>query len=158
MTIKTGTGCTLAIGTVLAAPNGLQAEYEADSYTNVGTIEELGEFGDQRSSVTFAPLDVGRMLKARGIADAGDMTVIYAHSTADSGQDAIKTAYEAVSQSLDEFNFRIQLNDSLGSNPTTFYFRAKIMTRRVQSISNDAVVKVQAVLGINSGVLEVAAS
>lgn len=158
MTIKTGTGCTIAIGTVLATPNGTQAEYEADSYVSVGNVESIGEFGDVRSSVEFAALSDGRTQKARGIANAGDSVVTYAHSTADSGQDAIKTAYEATSQSSDEFNFRVLLNDQIATNPTKFYFRARILGRRVQEVKNDGVVMVQATLAINTAIREVAAT
>jgi hypothetical protein len=154
--LKTGTGCTIAIGTTAAATTA--AQFAADSYTEVGEVEEIGEFGDQRNPVQFAALSDGRVRKARGTADAGDVPVIYAHKTADGGQDALKTAYDTVSQSLDEFNFRIQLNDSLGVSATTFYFRAKIMSRRVQSISNDGIVRAQSLLAINSPVVEVAAT
>jgi hypothetical protein len=158
MTIKTGTGTTLAIGTTLAVPNETKAEYEADSYTDVGDVEEIGPFGDQRNPVTFAALADGRMRKARGTADAGDAIITYAHLTANSGQDAIKTAYEATSQATDEFNFRVQLNDQIATNPTTYYFRAKVMGRQQQSITNDGVVRVQATLAINTELLEVAAT
>src|SRR3990172_3503863 len=111
MAIKTGTGCTIAIGTVLAAPNGTQAEYEADSYTALGEVESIGAFGDQRSSVQFASLSDGRMQKARGIADAGDTVVTFAHKTGDAGVVALKAAFAATSQATDEFNFRVSLND-----------------------------------------------
>lgn len=154
--IKTGTGVTLAIGTTAAATN--QAQFEADTYTEVGDVEEIQEFGDARNPVTFAALADGRVRKARGTADAGDVTIIYAHQTGDGGQDAIKTAFEVTSQAADEFNFRIQLNDSEGVSPTTFYFRAKVMSRRVQAITNDGVIRVAAMLSINSAVIEVAAA
>lgn len=158
MTIKTGTGCTIAIGTTLAAPGGTQTEYEADAYASLGNVESIGEFGDVRSSVEFAALSDGRKQKARGIADAGDSVITYAHSTADSGQDALKTAFEATSQASDEFNFRVLLNDQIATNPTKFYFRARILGRRVQEVKNDGVVMVQATLAINTTVLEVAAT
>lgn len=156
--IKTGTGCTIAIGTTLSVPNGAQSEYEADSYTSVGDVESIGEFGDARNSVTFAALSDGRMRKARGTADAGDSVVTYAHLTADSGQDAIASAYAATSQSTDEFNFRVRLNDQISTSPTTFYFRARVMSHKVLEITNDGVVRKSATLGINTAVLEVAAA
>lgn len=156
--IKTGTGCTIAIGTTLATTNGTQSEYEADSYTSVGDVESIGEFGDTRNSVTFAALSDGRNRKARGTADAGDSVVTYAHKTADSGQDAIAAAFAATSQSTDEFNFRVQLNDQISTSKTTFYFRARVMSHKLLEITNDGVVRKQATLGINTAVLEVAAA
>lgn len=158
MTIKTATGSTIAIGTVLATTNGTQAEYEADSYTTVGEIESIGEFGDARNAVTFASLSDGRMQKARGIADAGDAVIVYAHKTAEAGQAAMKAAYAATSQSTDEFNFRVQLNDSISTNPTRFYFRARVLSDRTLELTNDDVVRKQATLAINTAVLEVDAT
>lgn len=158
MTIKTGTGSSIAIGTVLATSGGTRAEYEADSYTSIGKVESIGEFGDEREIVAFAALSSGRREKARGIADAGDVPVTYADQTGDAGQLAIDAAYAATSQATDEFNFRVQLNDSLGTNPTTYYFRARVTTLRVQEVRNDGVVMIRAVLAINTAVLKVAAA
>lgn len=158
MAIKTGTGSTFAIGTTLATTNGTQAEYEADTYTSVSKVQSIGEFGDEREIVRFAGLSSGRAEKARGIADAGDLAVIYADVTGDAGQLAIEAAYAATSQATDEFNFRVQLNDQISTNPTTYYFRGRVTTLRLQETSNDAVVLVRAVVGINTAVLKVAAA
>lgn len=153
MAIQSGTGCTIAIGTTLAAVNA--GQFAQDDYTVVGEVSEIGEFGDQRSIVTFTSLADGRVRKARGTADAGDVPVTYAFDGGDEGQDAIRDAFEEQSQSADEFNFRIQLSDGIAT-PTTFYFRARVTARRVQSITNDGIVTVQAMLAINSPVVEVA--
>lgn len=157
--IKTGTGATISIGTTASAET--QSQFEADTYQEVGDVEEIGEFGDQRASVQFAALKDGRVRKGRGTADAGEVPLRYAHRTADVGQDAIKAAYEAESHAADEFNFKVMLNDQITpstGNPTTFYFRAKVMGRRVQSVSNDGVVRAVATLAINSPVIEVDAT
>jgi hypothetical protein len=158
MTIKTATGATIAIGTVLAVPNNTLAEYQADSYTAIGDVESVGEFGDAREIVAFASLSDGRRQKARGIADAGDVPVVYADKTGDNGQLAMEAAFAATSQATDEFNFRVTLNDQISSNPTRYYFRARVPQLRVQPLANDAVVKIQAVLAINTAVVKQAAT
>ena len=155
MAIKTGTGCSIAIGTVLAAPNGTQAEYEADTYTTLGNVESIGQFGDLRESVTFASLSDGRRQKARGIADAGDSVVTYAHTSGDAGHAALKAAFAATSQATDEFNFRVQFSDTITTSPTKFYFRARVLGIPVQEVRNDGVLMVQTTLAINTAVLEV---
>jgi len=157
MAIKTGTGGSISIGTVLAVPNGTQAQYEADTYTTVGNSQSISEFGDERALVQFAALSDGRMQKARGTADAGDCTIVYAHTTGDSGQNALRAAFAAASQATDEFNFRVQFNDQITTSPTKYYFRARVSTLRVQEITNDGVILVRAVLAINTTTLEVAA-
>jgi hypothetical protein len=158
MAIKTGSGASIAIGTVLAAPNGTQVEYEADSYTSLGEVESIGEFGDQRSSVQFTSLADGRVQKARGVKDAGDAVIVFAHKTGDAGHTALAAADAATSQATDEFNFRVSLADTIATSPTKFYFRARVLGRRVLEITNDGVVRVQATLAINTTVLEVAAT
>lgn len=158
MAIKTATGSTIAIGTTLATPNGTQAEYEADTYTTVGSIESISEFGDQRSAVQFSSLSDSRVQKARGIADAGDAEVVYAHATGEAGQVAMKAAFAATSQSTDEFNFRVQLNDQISTSPTRYYFRARVLSDRQLELTNDGVVRKKAVLAINTAVREVDAA
>jgi hypothetical protein len=158
MAIKTGTGASLAIGTVLAAPNGTQAEYEADAYTTVGNVESIGEFGDQRNAVEFTSLADTRKQKARGVADAGDSVITYAHTSGDTGHTLLAAAYAATSQATDEFNFRIQLADTIATSPTKFYFRARVLANKMLELTNDGVVRRQTMLAINTAVLEVAAA
>jgi len=152
MAIQTGTGASVAIGTTAAATT--LGQFEADSYTVVGETSSLGAFGDRREIVEFKSLADGRVRKARGSANAGDMTVTFGYDSTDSGQAAVKAAFEVVSQSADEFNFRVMNNDSLGSNPTTRYFRARVSSREQQEITNDGIVMMQAVLAINSAIVE----
>jgi hypothetical protein len=156
MAIQTGSGVTLAIGSAAQT----SPEYVGDTYKEVGEVSEIGEFGDERTVVEFIALSDGRVRKARGSANAGDSVVTYAYDSSDDGQDDLKDAFEEQSQAADEFNFRIQFNDAAGSPllKTTFYFRARITSRRVQSITNDAVVTVQATLAINSPILETRAA
>jgi hypothetical protein len=152
MAIQSGAGVALAIGTTLAAST--LGGFQADAYTTVGEVSEIGAFGDERNVIKFLSLADGRVRKARGSADAGDAVVTYAYDSTNSGQDNLRTAFNTVSQSADEFNFRVTFNDSLGTNATTWYFRAKIFTRRVQNITTDGIVMVQATLGINSALIE----
>lgn len=158
MTFKTGTGSTIAIGTTLATTGGTQAEYEADTYTNIGNTDSIGAFGDERAIVRFISLADGRTQKARGAADAGDQTNSYAHLTGDAGQAALVAAFAVASQAADEFNFRVQFNDAVTVNKTTRYYRAKVSTMRVREITNDGAIIVEYVLAISTAVLEVAAS
>lgn len=157
--VKTGTGAKLAIGTVLATPNGTKAEYEADSYINIGDLAEVPEFGDERAAVKFTALSDGRTRTARGVADAGEMEITYAHLTGDAGQDALKAAFAATSQNADEFNFRLQFADQISTSPTTLYFRARVLSApRYKGLTPDGVVLIGAKLAVNTTVLEVPAA
>lgn len=155
--IQTGAGADVSIGTTAAATD--LTGFQADTYTAISKVADIGEFGDQRQTVTFNPLDGGgRVQKARGSADAGDASITYGYAADDAGQIALRAAFRVVSQTQDEFNIRVRLNDSGGTNPTTFYFRAKVLSDRQQSVSTDGVITRVATLAINSEVIELLAS
>jgi hypothetical protein len=156
MAIQTGSGVSLSIGTTAAATT--LAQFQADSYTTVGEVAEIGEFGDERAIVSFMALADGRVRKARGSANAGDAVITFAYDSTNVGQDGLRNAFNAVSQSADEFNFRVLFNDQISVNPTTWYFRARISQRRVQNITNDNIITVQVTLAINSALVELEAA
>lgn len=163
MTIQTGAGASIAIGATIygspttAGPADSLAEFKAISYTTIGEVSEIGEFGDERTIVPWISLADGRTRKARGSADAGDLQVTFAYDAADTGQDALATAFAVASQSLDQYPFRVRLNDATGlGSPanigTTYYFGGKITQLRTQSISNDNIVTKVATIAINTAV------
>ena len=152
----TGADASIAIGTTAAASNVQQ--FEDDTYDVIEQTSEIGEFGDERNIVSFITLADGRTLKARGSADAGDMDITYAHKPGgDDGQDALLSAFNA-SQGADEFNFRVMLDDQITpstGNPTTYYFRGKVVSNRLQAISPDGTVTRLARVAINTAILTV---
>ncbi|EPM82047.1 hypothetical protein A260_28286, partial [Pseudomonas syringae pv. actinidiae ICMP 19068] len=77
----------LGLGTKTGADT--EADYKQDVYVDVGEIEDLGEFGDTFSSVTFTSLKDGRVRKYKGTADAGDMTLTVGLDNGDAGQKAV---------------------------------------------------------------------
>ena len=153
--LNTAAGCRLYIGGKTGADT--QAEYEADTYVDVGEIEDLGEFGDTFSSVTFTSLKDGRVRKYKGTADAGDLTVTVGLDNGDAGQSAVKTAHK--DRSKGDYNVKITLNDGDPTatpviNPTTFYMRVKVMNNTVAPGAADNVVRRNITMGINSDILE----
>lgn len=156
MSENTAAGVTLSIGTTQAATS--IAEFDTDTYTEVGLIEDPGEFGDQVNSVTFTALSDRRTRKYKGSRDAGDQSLTIAFDPDDAGQQALKTALD--DNSSDDYNIKIELDDmpSGGTNGTTFYYRGKIMSRRIQPGNADNVVRATVTIGINSDVYEKAAA
>lgn len=153
--LNTAAGCRLYIGGKTGADT--QTEYEADTYVDVGEIEDLGEFGDTFSSVTFTSLKDGRVRKYKGTADAGDLTVTVGLDNGDAGQSAVKTAHK--DRSKGDYNVKITLNDGDPTatpviNPTTFYMRVKVMNNTVAPGAADNVVRRNITMGINSDILE----
>lgn len=156
--LNTAAGCRFALGTKTAATT--EADFKADTYVDVGEIEELGEFGDTFSSVTFTALADGRVRKYKGTADAGDMTLTVGLDNGDAGQNAIKAAHK--DRTKGDYNIKITLNDGDPTAtpavlPTTFYYRGKVMNNTVAPGAADNVVRRNITIGINSDVLEIAA-
>lgn len=156
MTVQTGSGVDISIGTTAAASNATQ--FAADTYTVIGEVSESGEFGDVRQIVPFISLADGRVRKARGSKDGGEWQLTVAFDGSDAGQIAVKNAFAVVSQTADEYNWRVRLNDSGGINPTTFYFRGKVVSRPMQGISADNIITMAFTIAITSDQVEVAAA
>lgn len=152
MSVNTSAQCKLYLGTTAAATTVVA--FEADTYTEVGEIEEIGEFGDAVNAVNFTSLADGRVRKFKGSYDAGELSMTVAFDVDDTGQAALKTALDDTSS--DDYSVKITLNDqpSGGSNPTTFFFKGKVMSRRISVSSADNVVRASVTIAINSAVLQ----
>jgi hypothetical protein len=153
--LNTAAGCRFFIGSKTGADT--QTEYEADTYIAVGEIEDLGEFGDTFSSVTFTSLEDGRVRKYKGTADAGDLTLTVGLDNGDAGQNAVKTAHK--DRSKGDYNIKMTLNDGDPDatpviRPTTFYMRGKVMNNTVAPGAADNVIRRNITIGINSDILE----
>lgn len=151
MTVNTAGGSKLYIGTTQQATS--QAAFEGDSYVEVGSIEDMGEIGDESQEIQFTTLADSRTQKFKGPRDAGTMQVVVGDDMTDAGQDAMVAA-EA---SPLNYNFKITLNDPVttGGTPTVIYFRARVMSKRrnIGNVSN--VVRRTFNLGVNSATIEV---
>ena len=155
--LNTAAGCRIGIG----SKNGADTEalYKADTYVDIGEVEDLGEFGDTFSSVTFTSLRDGRVRKYKGTADAGDLTLAVGLDNDDLGQAKLKIAHK--DRSKGDYNIKITLNDGDPDAtpapllPTTFYLRGKVMNNTVAAGAADNVVRRNVTIGINSDILEI---
>lgn len=154
MTVNTAAGTKVFIGTVGAATT--QGEFEADSYIEVGEVEDLGEFGDTAEEVNFTALANRRVRKFKGSFNAGTMTVTAGSDPADAGQQALLAAFATDF----DYNFKVTLNDEVtqGGTPTTLYFRGKVMDKRRNVGQVNNIVRQNFAVGINSEILEVTAT
>lgn len=154
MTVNTAAESRVYIGTTGRATN--LGDYQADSYIEVGEVEDLGEFGDTAEEVTFTALANRRTRKFKGSFNAGTLTIIAGSDPADAGQQALLDAFDTDF----DYNFKVTLNDevTLGGTPTTMYFSGKVMskTRNVGQVNN--IVRQTFMVGINTEILEVQAT
>ncbi|MFV3286881.1 hypothetical protein ACNFCI_22970 [Pseudomonas sp. NY15356] len=154
--LNTAAGCRLAIGGKTGADS--VTEYEADTYVDVGEIEDLGEFGDTFNPVNFTALSDGRVRKYKGTADAGNMTLVVGLDNGDAGQKAVSVAHK--DRSKGNYNIKVTLNDGdPGATPpvlpTTYYYGVKVMNNTVAAGSADNVVRRNMTFAINTEILEI---
>lgn len=155
MSISTASGVQFFIGTTVAAEN--LSQFITDSYTEVGEVEDLGEFGDESEQVTFASLANSRLQKLKGVRDAGVLALICGSDDADAGQDALIVA-EA--DNVLDFNFKVILNDkaTISGTPSEHYFRGKVMSKRLGVGTANNVVRKTFNIGVNSEILSIDAT
>src|SRR5690242_14570483 len=124
--IFTATGTKVYIGPSVTNATDTAAEFAALTWTEIGLIESIGEFGDQSSSVTGAVIGDGRMRKAKGARDAGELAITVFHAGDDVGQAAL----EAAEASYANFAFKVVLPNRLNATGTDEirYFRGLVMS------------------------------
>ena len=155
MTFQTAAGAIVSIGTT--KPATVQADYEGDTFVEVGEVESIGEFGDQANAVNFTALRNSRVRKAKGARDAGMCAIVCGKDPMDVGQNALKAAQKTKF----EYNIKIELADksaAVGAKNTVFYFRALVMSARDNPGNNENVVRTTYNLGINNEPLEIPAT
>lgn len=153
MGAQTAAGTKIYIGPANAVADDA-AEFEALTFTKVGNTENIGRFGGTFNNVTFTPLDSRIVQKFKGSEDPGTIEVPMAFDSADAGQVALVAAYG----SDNEYAFKIELNDEGEDNPTTFYFRGRVMSNEREVGGADNVVMRTVSIGITTRPIEVAAA
>ncbi len=161
MAVNTAAGSTFAIGPQANfadvdwaedTDNAIITAMELVTWVEVGEVEDLGEFGDEASEITFTALANRRTRKFKGTFNAGTVTVQAGSDPADAGQAAMIAAFDS---DLD-YPFRIQLNDqlTLAGSPTTLYFGGKVMSKRRNVGNVENVVRQSYPVGVNTRIVE----
>lgn len=153
MTIFASSGAKLFIGGQNSHRDTVLADYQADSYIEVGELEDLGEFGDQSDDITFTALSDGRTRHLKGPRDAGSMPIVVGDDMTDDGQ----AAMEAAEASPLDFNFKVVLNNatSVGGQGSQHFFIGKVMSKRRNVGNATNVTRKNYTVGINSAITEV---
>jgi hypothetical protein len=150
MAVGTASGAKLFIGGVNSNRESVIGDYVADSYIEVGEIEDMGEFGDTSESIKFTALSDGRTRTFKGPRDAGEMPITVGDDMTDDGQ----IAMEAAEGTPFDYSFYVELNDAvtLGGTNSKHYFIGKVMSKRRNVGNASNVVKRNFSVGINSAI------
>ncbi len=123
-----------------------QAGFAALSFTEVGEISDLGEFGRQYNLVTFNPLGDRRTVKRKGSYNDGTIAAQMARVPTDAGQ-IIVTA--AVNSDLSR-SIKIVLQDG-----TIFYTTVQVMSYTTNVGSVDQITSATVNMEIDNDIIEV---
>lgn len=126
---NTFAGAKLYIGTTAAidfnsGEAAAQADFEADTYTEIKEISNVGELGAVANIVQFPIVSDDFVKKAKGTRNAGDPAIVVGYTADDAGQIAVRAA----ERTKFYYNFKLQLADAVDENhtDTIIYFRALV--------------------------------
>lgn len=138
--IGTFAGGKLYIGTTLAIPfdQGEEAAieaFEADSYTEIGGLNNMGEFGANANIVQFPLVSDDYVTKSKGTRDAGDPAVVCGRLSDDPGQILLRSG----ERTRFYYNFKLVLADAVDLNhtDTVIYMRGMIGGTPIQTGGNE---------------------
>ncbi len=143
-------GAFTSAGTTIEISDSLPATYDVSgfgglSYTAIGEVSDLGEFGREYAEVTFNPLGDRRTVKRKGSYNDGNVSMTVARVPGDGGQTILQTAVDSdASQSI-----LVTLQDG-----TKLYFTAQVMSYTTNVGSVDQITTATVTLGITEDILE----
>ena len=157
MSVQSAAGAKFYIGPQNSVADDTTA-YGLLSYTEVAEVVSIGDFGDTFNEINFTALADSRVRKFKGSVNAGTITVELGLDTTDAGQTAVEAARDVTSAALQEYAWKVELNDSGGTNPTTYYFRGLCLSYTNNVGEVESIVGSTVNVGINSAVRELAAA
>jgi hypothetical protein len=140
MTVATSAGTVLKISAGTPATFNV-AGYEALTWTTVGEVTDLGEFGREYALVTHNPVGSRGTRKYKGSFNEGAMTLQLGLDTDDAGQILAKAA------SLSDADYSISVTTQNGD---VYYMQAKVMSWKVGVGSVDSITTATCVLEITT--------
>jgi len=129
MTVRTSAGTTLKVSATAPATFN-SAGYSALTFTAVGEITDLGEFGREFALVTHNPVGSRGTQKFKGSFNEGTMNLSLGLNTDDAGQVLMKAA--SLSDSAYSFEVTTQNGDK-------YYFQAMVMSWKMGIGSVDSI-------------------
>lgn len=143
-------GTTLAVSTSLPTAQTAMA-YEALTYSTIGELSELPEFGPEQALVTFTPLATGVVEKRGGSVDYGEVTLSIGLSSLDAGQ----TALEGIVNGAVTADKRAAFKATL-PNGADLYFIGAVRSFRTNVGNSDAIATASVVVSLTSPILKTA--
>lgn len=146
MAIQTSAGTTFAASAALPATYDA-AGFAALSWTVVGEITDIGEFGKEFNLVTHNPVGGRQVKKLKGSYNNGSIQLQMARDTAaGSNQTILRTALGVDAS----YSFRVTLQDN-----AKLYFTGKTMSYKTQVGGVDSITGATTTIEVDSDITEV---
>lgn len=131
----TSAGSTLGVSATLPTTfdNNVTTGYASLTFTTIGEITDLGEFGRQYNRVDHLPLASRQIVKRKGSYDNGTMTVVCALDEDDAGQVIMKAA----AGSDNSYAFRVTLQ-----NGDIYWFTGQVMSDNINVGGTDNITQI----------------
>lgn len=151
MAWQTAAGASLSIATTNGAPATFdEAGYSSKTFTNIGEITNIGEFGKEFNLVTHQPLATRGVKKGKGSYNNGTLSPSLALDPDDEGQ----VLLEQASEDDTSWAFLVTLQDG-----TKYYMMGKVMSFKKNVGGVDDVVTATPTIEVDSDpIVRVAAS
>lgn len=145
--VQTSAGTTFALSA--AAPATYDATgYSALTFTEVGEVTNIPEYGGSYSLVTHEPLGNRSVVKRKGILNNGSMTLTIGRDVSDAGQTLLATAYGE-----DEvYSFEITLQDG-----TTQYTTGQVFSFTTNVGGSNQITGISCQIELDTPIVEVPA-
>ena len=144
MAVQTSAGTTIGVSAGLPSTDDA-AGYGALTFTTIGEVTDLGEYGKVFNLVTHNPIATRRTEKFKGSFNEGSISMGIGEDTSDAGQTLLDTAVES------DANFAFQITAQDGDID---YFQAKVMSKTVNVGSVDSIRSSTVQLEITSGIVD----
>lgn len=131
-----------------------ESDFSTETWTEIDGWETMGGIGDEAEMITTQLINRNRTLKQKGTRDAGTMENNFAILRSDAGQQALIAA-EATN---DNYGFKIEFDDSGGTNPTTLYFIGLVTNVRETGGTSNTTQMMNGSVALNSNIVTKAAA
>jgi len=148
MGIQTGANVEVSIGST--GVDHTEVGYDADTFTLIGGVDSVSEFGDTAAEVTFTGLSDARVQKLKGSRNAGNMSISMGFIGGDTGQEALITA--EADDTSSNYAFKVEYSDG-----EVRYFAGQVASVVENVGGADNVLMLSCEVRINTSIIKVAA-
>jgi len=128
------------------------AGYDAVTWTEIGMVESVGEFGPDSSIGSYTPIGTGVACKFMGTTDNGEISLTIAKTADDGLADLLAEVGETSS-----LPYKVELSDGT-TKGTRYMFPGLVRSAKVSIGTGDDVVKINAAIVLNGAFVEGAAT